>query len=1486
MMKKVKNNTMKNIFRGLIVGMIALLMVSQLYAEEYKFEKSQNANLKQTTAGCAPAAGFEWLDINNVRARINTGGDMWWDLPGGVGSKYFIPKEGSATSMFSGSLWIGGLDINNQLKLAALRYRQVGIDYWTGPLTIDGTAAIDEAVCAEYDKHFRMTRAMVDEFIAQFDPETGAYTPAEGYFIPQEIMEWPAHGDINQGQSYYLAPFYDVGGDGDYDPEAGDYPYYDISNELCHTKVPTMEEEEGTIIKGSSVLADQVIKGDETLWWVFNDKGNIHTETQGAAIGMEIRAQAFAFATNDVINNMTFYSYEIINRSTFELTNTYMSPWVDTDLGYAWDDFVGCDVSRGLGYCYNGAAVDGNGEPESYGEQPPAIGVDFFQGPYMDPDGSDNPSFTGDSTAGPSFGGSCEIVSKDGIDVTMNYYDENGNLTSGTFKVSAAAINGVNFGNNIVDDERFGMRRFVYHNNSGGNQGDPQIAAHYYNYLNGLWKNGQKMRYGGDAYALGVVGPECNFMFPGNSDPCNWGTDGTPPNGGYTQNGFYWTEETGNAGSPNAPGDRRFMQSAGPFTLKSGAVNYITVGIPWARATSGGPFESVELLRVVDDKCQALFDNCFKVIDGPNAPDLAIRELDRELIVYISNSPNSNNYKEQYSEVDPNIPAKVPGTNEDSDNTYDFEGYQIFQLKNPQVSVENLYDADLARLVAQFDIKNGVTQIVNFTFDQSLGANIPQEMVDGGDNGISHSFILTQDAFAEGDVQLVNHKQYYYMAVAYGYNNYATYQPNLPPYGHLGQTMPYLAGRKNIKTYVGVPHKIINGTKINGNYGDVPQITRIAGNGNGGTVLELTDETIDEIMSKPPAGPDNLFGSPDYPIAYNPVYKKNHGPIDVRVIDPLNVISSDFEIWLDTLKRVKITDVVGDAILRGDTASKMVSSWYLKDLNSGEIFRSDTTILLVNEQLFTDQGISVNISQPYFPGPYNVGNNQDQRAMFYVLANNNGYLSSGFEVADSSQFWLNGVPDMDIPGFPLNWIRSGTYKAGEGGTASDNDWDMTRDPNKPWDPAENYEKVLGGTWAPYAMTAYGGNSLENSGLESELGPAFSDLDKKQSPLSKIASVDIVFTPDKTKWSRVPVLEMSYDQGLAEGNAPRFSLRRHASVDKDGNYATIGQGPSENPNDANYISDHGMGWFPGYAINIETGERLNLMFGEDSWLVDQNGRDMLFNPTSKIAKGALNEEFVFGGKHYVYIMRHDESTEIDQAGIKLIFDAPAYDAGRTAVSTLDSLYSDAFLNIPIKWYFYKYIMYAGIPLKNPEVEWLSTELKLKIRISKPYQRYYSEVPLDTVYPGMDVNNGFPMWSFSTEGIATSYDDEEVIDSHLDIINVVPNPYYAYSDYEKNALDTRIKITNIPKQCTITIFDVSGTKIKQFKVDVGGVAPVKWGQDINRQDYMQETTSIEWDMKNFAGVPISGGIYYIHIKSPVGERVIKWFSMQRVPDLNTF
>jgi len=151
------------------------------------------------------------------------------------------------------------------------------------------------------------------------------------------------------------------------------------------------------------------------------------------------------------------------------------------------------------------------------------------------------------------------------------------------------------------------MRRFTYFNNTTAGaqpwQTDPQVAIDYYNYLRGIWKDGERMVYGGnghptDSWDASVFS---DFLFPGDSDPCHWGTGFQTPAGPGQ-----WTE----AEAGNPVNDRRFLQSAGPFTLRPGAVNYITVGIPWARAASGGPWASVELLRVVDDKCQALFDNC------------------------------------------------------------------------------------------------------------------------------------------------------------------------------------------------------------------------------------------------------------------------------------------------------------------------------------------------------------------------------------------------------------------------------------------------------------------------------------------------------------------------------------------------------------------------------------------------------------------------------------------------------------------------------------------------------------------------------------------------------------------------------------------------------------------------------------------------------------------------------------------------------------
>ena len=281
-----------------------------------------NNQTKSVMAGCVNATAQADLDINNVRAKILNGGDMWWDLFGNQEARYAVPKppvgQVGPSSQFASSIWVGGYDAGGSLKSAAQTYRQFGgNDYWPGPLT--STATITPSTCIAWDKFYKINRVDVETFYNWRAGGGVGQNPLQGTPAMEVIDNWPAYGP--EGQP--LAPYYDVNADGFYDPSSGDVPDFDIT--------------------GTRGCAAQLF-GDQCLFWVFNDKGNVHTETGGASIGLEIQAQAFAFATNDELNNATFYKYKIINKSSFRLDSTFFGVWDDADLGWYKDDYVGCDV--------------------------------------------------------------------------------------------------------------------------------------------------------------------------------------------------------------------------------------------------------------------------------------------------------------------------------------------------------------------------------------------------------------------------------------------------------------------------------------------------------------------------------------------------------------------------------------------------------------------------------------------------------------------------------------------------------------------------------------------------------------------------------------------------------------------------------------------------------------------------------------------------------------------------------------------------------------------------------------------------------------------------------------------------------------------------------------------------------------------------------------------------------------------------------------
>ena len=113
--------------------------------------------------------------------------------------------------------------------------------------------------------------------------------------------------------------------------------------------------------------------------------------------------------------------------------------------------------------------------------------------------------------------------------------------------------------------------------------------------------------------------------------------------------------------------------------------------------------------------------------------------------------------------------------------------------------------------------------------------------------------------------------------------------------------------------------------------------------------------------------------------------------------------------------------------------------------------------------------------------------------------------------------------------------------------------------------------------------------------------------------------------------------------------------------------------------------------------------------------------------------------------------------------------------------------------------------------------------------------------------------------------------------LDNINIVPNPYYGFSDYETSQFTTTIKITNLPSKCVVTIYSLEGKFIRQYVRDEIGETPRGNNRGVEQS---QVNPALEWDLRNTKGIPVASGVYLVHVAAPgLGERTLKWFGVNR-------
>ncbi|MDR9399738.1 MAG: T9SS type A sorting domain-containing protein, partial [Salibacter sp.] len=261
---------------------------------------------------------------------------------GSFGTSYYLPDDfrkityKNNSILYSDKLWVSG------------KSKSTGIDYFSGSRVIGynynndhyfigfnpGPNQTDLNHYRNY-RTFKVTRAQIDDHIANYN--------SSSYEAPEDIREWPAHGNPNAGESTCIAPFIDVNNDEIYDPNDGDYPQ---------------------------------IRGDEAVYTVFNDLR--HSPMRPIdPVGVEGHLMIYGYDSPDPVLSKTFFvNYRLINIGSNRYKNLLTGINNRSGIGAFTDDFIGCDTLNNFYYYYNNDDFDDTALDQlGFGSNPPSLGI-------------------------------------------------------------------------------------------------------------------------------------------------------------------------------------------------------------------------------------------------------------------------------------------------------------------------------------------------------------------------------------------------------------------------------------------------------------------------------------------------------------------------------------------------------------------------------------------------------------------------------------------------------------------------------------------------------------------------------------------------------------------------------------------------------------------------------------------------------------------------------------------------------------------------------------------------------------------------------------------------------------------------------------------------------------------------------------------------------------------------------------------------------
>ncbi len=216
-----------------------------------------------------------------------------------------------------------------------------------------------------------------------------------------------------------------------------------------------------------------------------------------------------------------------------------------------------------------------------------------------------------------------------------------------------------------------------------------------------------------------------------------------------------------------AAADRRYMMSAGPFTMAPGDTQEVVAAVIVAQGAN--PLNSISALRTADVAAQAVFDLNFDIPDPPPSPTLFVRGMDGAVDISWGTEP--------LGFVDSNVVLH---------QKFPFEGINLYQGESATGPWHKFATYDLS------DDEFGAALIYGDVVDPAAGGSQRIILQKGSNSGLTFHQVVNNSQ-VDG-APLKNNQPYYFGITAYSYDVYNITEFNDPGGNFLGYISETLEG--------------------------------------------------------------------------------------------------------------------------------------------------------------------------------------------------------------------------------------------------------------------------------------------------------------------------------------------------------------------------------------------------------------------------------------------------------------------------------------------------------------------------------------------------------------------------------------------------------------------------------------------------------------------------------------------------------------------